>query len=85
MTSTYPIRAAAPAPPGVDWPKIVASLEALKVDQEFVIPALELANDEGIWSTSTIGSRIHQCARRRGIKIRTSKVAGEGLRVRRIG
>lgn len=84
MTKPYAIITPIADPKGIDWSRVVASLEALDVGQAFVIPAKDISDEEGNWATSTIGSRVHQSARRRGLQVRTMKIMGEGLQVKRI-
>ena len=84
MVDHYPIITDLPPPKGLDWPRVLASLKVLEVGQAFMIPAADLSDAEGKWATTTVGSRIHAAARRQGLQIRASKIAGEGLRVKRI-
>ena len=77
-----------PVPGGVDMARVTATLRELKVGRanSFLIPADELATDDGRWSTAAVGQRINHAARRIGIKVRTKKEkdAPAGLRVWRI-
>lgn len=87
VTEIYPILPTAISDsPDTNMAKVRESLRALEIGQAFLIPATELADGDGRWRTTTLGSRVHQSARRMGIQVRTLKVTqGEcGLQVQRI-
>lgn len=73
---------AIPDPAPLDITRVTATLKALDVGDGFTIPADELSAEGGKYLSSSVGQRIHQAARRLGIRVRIKKLA-EGLRVRR--
>lgn len=83
--NTYTIEKNAPAnpePSPLDISKVTATLKELEVSDRFVIPADELLGEGGRFLSTSAGQRIHQAARRLGIKVSIKKLT-DGLRVRR--
>lgn len=82
---TYPIieNIGADAPAHLDISEVTATMKQLDINAGFVIPAADLAGEDGKYLSSSVGQRIHQAARRLGIKISIKKKP-EGLRIKRV-
>lgn len=71
-----------PAP--LDIGRVTDSLKLAKVNgAPFLIPAAELVGENGRFLSTGLGQRIHQAARRLGLRVVTKK-CDDGLRVWRV-
>ena len=83
--AAYPIQdemEPSPAPAPLDISRVTITIKQLKVGAGFVIPADELTGENGRFLSTSVGQRIHQAARRLGMRVSTKKLP-EGLKVRR--
>ena len=71
-----------PVPAPLDIGRVTATLKGLNVGDGFTIPADELTGENGRFLSTSVGQRIHQAARRLGMRVSTKKLP-EGLKVRR--